>query len=140
MYNIVTRTETPVNTHTLTKELIMLQIKNSLKGLVNKLYATKGMNETRTIMSSSYGRNLSEQEVYALVKQDNQAKAEHPADIKPKLNELEFDLKYLRAKWLQLSKSIAGVDGRTALSKRTRAMMLDIVADGESIKQQMEVA
>jgi len=118
----------------------MQNIHTSINGLINKLFTKYGADKARSIMSSTYGRNLSEQELYQAINMDNQGKAEHPADIKPGQSELEFDLKYLRTKWVQLRDSIAGVDGRTALAKRTKAMMASVVDDGISIKSQMQGA
>ncbi len=109
-------------------------IHTSITGLANMLFNKYGADEARSVLSKTYNRNLSEPELMELINQG------HKAEQAPKHNELEFDLKYLRTKWVQLRDSIAGVDGRTALAKRTKAMMADIVQQGQSIKQQMQGA
>ena len=110
----------------------MQSIHTSLNGLINKLFTKYGADKARSIMSTTYGRNMTEQEMMTCINMDNQNKADHPASVTP----VESKLDKLRRHWLEYHNQVKRMDGRTALAKQMKGWMDDIQAQGEQLKLQ----
>jgi len=133
-----------------TKGFIVKAIKN-INALCNMLVGKYGVDKAQDILGGEY--NCSRTTEWILAAQQEwithlakQAGISGPRvdntqprrEAKPsRMDELNSQLDYLRSKWASLNASIKGVDGRTALAKRTRTMMRNIMEDGISVKQQM---
>ncbi len=104
----------------------MNNIHTSITGLATMLFNKYGADKARSVMSSTYGRNLSEQELMELINQGN--KVEQPAQ--------ESKLNKLRRHWMEYHNQVKHMDGRTALAKQIKGWMHDIQAQGEQLKLQ----
>ncbi len=114
----------------------MQSIHTSLNGLINKLFTKYGADKARSIMSTTYGQNMTEQEMMTCINIDNQNKADHPAsveDAQHKHMQMEV-LHSLREIWVRLNKEYKAMDKRTTSAKLMAMRLESLVERGNAVK------